>query len=187
MQKKKLRTVFTFLGVIGIVCFLIYVLFGIYGIIAGHSIQNNITSCLLPASFLMGLISRKHQNVLICLIFLFFFLAIFQIFVVHSILEKYRDKGMALYNDGEYEEAIINFKKASEIHTGYLRFFNISERNQSKALLWLARSYIKTGRMEEANRMYITAIKFYPVQRYPSSFEVSKEDTQNPEKPLLYL
>jgi len=37
---RKIRNlVFTILGIIGIVCFLQYIFFGIYGIIAGHSVK----------------------------------------------------------------------------------------------------------------------------------------------------
>jgi len=117
---------------------------------------------------------------MICLIFVIFLLVILRDDIKNSVPEKYIDKGIASYNDGEYEEAIINFKKASEIHTWYLRFFNTSQRYQAKALWGICRTYIKTGQLDKAKEVYNFARQQYPEQPYIVTFERFKEIVDDP-------
>jgi tetratricopeptide (TPR) repeat protein len=177
---KKIRSlVFTVLGIIGIVCFLQYIFFGIYGIIAGHSVQNDMTSRIFPAFLLAGLI-KKHQIVSICLIVSGVFLLELSHYAEYSIPDKCIEQGKISYNQGEYETALDNYKRASEKYTWYLRFFNTSQHYQAKALWGICRTYIKTGEIDKAKEVYNFARQQYPEQPYIVTFERFKEIVDDP-------
>jgi tetratricopeptide (TPR) repeat protein len=61
------------------------------------------------------------------------------------------DSGLALFNQGRYEEAIPYFRKASEIDPKY-----------TKAYLYLGRSYLNLGRFLEAIPPLRTTLELSP-------------------------
>jgi len=177
---RKIRNlVFTVLGVIGIVCFLQYIFFGIYGIAEGHSVQSDFTSRIFPFFLFAGLI-KKHQKAFICLIVFGIFLSELSHYAEYSIPDKYIEKGKISYNQGEYETALTNYKKASEKYTWYLRFFNTSQHYQAKALQGICRTYIKTGELDKAREVYDFARQQYPESPYIVTFERFKEIVDDP-------
>lgn len=174
-----IRTVLT---TIGVFCFLQYFIFGIYGIFAGHSIQTDITRNISLWGAFLTIFSKKYRNLFLCLIlFNNVWIGLLNIHAEFFIPNKYVEKGKIFYNQEQYENALKYFKKASETYTCYFRFFNVSKYNQVESLLWISKTYIKTGKLDKAEDVYYFAILQYPRSNmYIKPFEKLKEDVNNP-------
>lgn len=61
------------------------------------------------------------------------------------------DKGLSLFNRGQFEEAVTHFKKAAELEPEY-----------GRAYLYLGRSYLNAGRWREAIPPLRTAFRLEP-------------------------
>ena len=128
---------------------------------------------------LLTVFSRKYRNIFLWFIVFNVWIGLLNYYVEFPLPNEHIEEGKIFYNQEQYEKAMKYFKKASETYTWYLRFFNTYQYYQRQSLLWVSKTYIKTGELDKAKEVYELAIHQYSEGGYISTFDELKKDVDN--------
>lgn len=160
IQKSKKNLVLKLLAFIGICCLLQFFIVGPLGMIQSDNAEK-MSDVIFVAGllFVLPYIPRQKRSI-VCIYFISF-MGIYPLFL--SFGHGYHaEKGSIYYNKGQYQEALVSFKK--ETQAWYLRMrYNHHER---KAMEMMAETYCQLGDFNNARDTYKLIIGRYSDEFY---------------------